>query len=173
MEPPPAGANVGHLSAVHTQIGVDERILSEKADEEVIEVMNGCICCTVRGDLVVALKKLHAKVSLFDAIIIETTGLADPAPVAQTFFVDDEIQALALTLPTELALSLPTEPKPRLVAVPTTADARQALCTRDGIHTQSKRPHPRSHPNPNLSLTLASTLTLTLTLTLTPRSPSP
>ena len=59
------------------QVGVDERILSEKADEEVIEVMNGCICCTVRGDLVVALKKLHSKVSLFDAIIIETTGLAD------------------------------------------------------------------------------------------------
>ena len=86
--------------------------------------------------------------------------------------MDDEIQALALTLPTELALSLPTEPKPRLVAVPTTAEARQALCTRDGIHAQSKRPHPRSHPNPNLSLTLASTLTLTLTLTLTPRSPS-
>ena len=83
---------MGHLSAVHTQIGVDERILSEKADEEVIEVMNGCICCTVRGDLVVALKKLHAKVSQFDAVIIETTGLADPAPVAQTFFVDDEIQ---------------------------------------------------------------------------------
>jgi len=72
---------------------VDERILSEKADEEVIEVMNGCICCTVRGDLVVALKNLYSKMSQFDAVIIETTGLADPAPVAQTFFVDDDIQA--------------------------------------------------------------------------------
>ena len=73
-------------------VGVDEGILSEKADEEVIEVMNGCICCTVRGDLVVALHKLWEKISKFDAIIIETTGLADPAPVAQTFFVDDGIQ---------------------------------------------------------------------------------
>ena len=63
------------------------------ASEEVIEVMNGCICCTVRGDLVVALKNLYAKISQFDAVIIETTGLADPAPVAQTFFVDDDIQS--------------------------------------------------------------------------------
>merc|ERR1712216_1070992 len=62
------------------------------ADEEIIEVMNGCICCTVRGDLVVALKKLYSKIAQFDAVIIETTGLADPAPVAQTFFVDDDIR---------------------------------------------------------------------------------
>ncbi|GMI03952.1 hypothetical protein TrLO_g6707 [Triparma laevis f. longispina] len=75
-------------------VGVDEKILSEKSDEEVIEVMNGCICCTVRGDLVVALKKLHKKIEKFDAIIIETTGLADPAPVAQTFFVDEDIQSM-------------------------------------------------------------------------------
>merc|ERR1719473_1458343 len=74
-------------------VGVDEKILSEKCDEEVIEVMNGCICCTVRGDLVVALKKLHGKIKQFDAVLIETTGLADPAPVAQTFFVDEDIQA--------------------------------------------------------------------------------
>ena len=73
-------------------IGVDDKILSEKANEEIIEVMNGCICCTVRGDLVVALKNLYQKLSQFDAVIIETTGLADPAPVAQTFFVDDWIQ---------------------------------------------------------------------------------
>jgi G3E family GTPase len=56
--------------------------------------MNGCICCTVRGDLVVALKKLHKKLDKFDAVIIETTGLADPAPVAQTFFVDEDIQSM-------------------------------------------------------------------------------
>merc|ERR1712021_200492 len=74
-------------------VGVDERILSEKADEEVIEVMNGCICCTVRGDLVVALKKLYKRVEQFNGVIIETTGLADPAPVVQTFFVDDDIQS--------------------------------------------------------------------------------
>lgn len=73
------------------EVGVDEKILSENTDEEIVEVMNGCICCTVRGDLVVALNKLYDKISKFDAIIIETTGLADPAPVAQTFFVDENI----------------------------------------------------------------------------------
>ena len=65
-----------------------------KIDEEVIEVMNGCICCTVRGDLVEALKRLHSKIEKFDGVIIETTGLADPAPVAQTFLIDPEIQKL-------------------------------------------------------------------------------
>mmetsp|Transcript_48671 Transcript_48671/g.95146 ORF Transcript_48671/g.95146 Transcript_48671/m.95146 type:complete len:333 (+) Transcript_48671:2-1000(+) len=56
--------------------------------------MNGCICCTVRGDLVVALKKLFGKVAKFDGVIIETTGLADPAPVCQTFFVDDDVKQM-------------------------------------------------------------------------------
>jgi G3E family GTPase len=74
-------------------VGIDESILSENADEEVIEVMNGCICCTVRGDLITALKRLYAKVSQFNGVIIETTGLADPAPVVQTFFVDEDISA--------------------------------------------------------------------------------
>merc|ERR1712070_919909 len=76
------------------EVGIDEKILStnikEKIDEELIEVMNGCICCTVRGDLVETLKK----VAKFDGVIIETTGLADPAPVAQTFFIDEDIQKL-------------------------------------------------------------------------------
>jgi len=75
-------------------IGVDENILSENIEEELIEVMNGCICCTVRGDLVVALKKMYDRVEQFDGIIIETTGLADPAPVCQTFFIDEEIQSM-------------------------------------------------------------------------------
>jgi G3E family GTPase len=79
------------------EVGVDEKLISGggktmNIDEEVIEVMNGCICCTVRGDLVQALKRLHNKVAAFDAVLIETTGMADPAPVAQTFFVDDEIK---------------------------------------------------------------------------------
>merc|ERR1719461_2399619 len=76
------------------EVGVDEKIVAgqEKAEEEVIEVMNGCICCTVRGDLVKALKRMHKKVKNFDAVIIETTGLADPAPVAQTFFVDEDVR---------------------------------------------------------------------------------
>jgi len=74
------------------EVGVDEKVIKESSDEQIIEVMNGCICCTVRGDLAVALKRLRAKTSGFDGIIIETTGLADPAPVAQTFFVDDEVR---------------------------------------------------------------------------------
>jgi len=76
------------------EVGIDEKLVAnqQKIDEEIIEVMNGCICCTVRGDLVKALKRMYAKVKSFDAVIIETTGLADPAPVAQTFFVDETIQ---------------------------------------------------------------------------------
>jgi len=73
------------------EIGVDEKIIPESVDEEVIEVMNGCICCTVRGDLVEALKRLYKRVDKFDGVIIETTGLADPAPVVQTFFVDETV----------------------------------------------------------------------------------
>jgi len=73
------------------EVGVDEKIITESVDEEIIEVMNGCICCTVRGDLVEALKRLYQRVEKFDGVIIETTGLADPAPVAQTFFVDETI----------------------------------------------------------------------------------
>ena len=55
--------------------------------------MNGCICCTVCGDLVKVLKKLYERIVSFTGVIIETTGLADPAPVIQTFFLDDEISA--------------------------------------------------------------------------------
>jgi len=73
-------------------VGIDEEILSENAEEELIEVMNGCICCTVRGDLVKVLKRLQKKMSQFDGVIIETTGLADPAPVVQTFLIDDDIR---------------------------------------------------------------------------------
>ena len=75
------------------EVGIDEKtILSEAVNEEIIEVMNGCICCTVRGDLVEALKKLYKRVNEFSGVIIETTGLADPAPICQTFFVDDDIK---------------------------------------------------------------------------------
>jgi len=76
------------------EVGIDENILSENVGEEVIEVMNGCICCTVRGDLVEALKRLYKRVETFNGIIIETTGLADPAPVIQTFFVDEQIKKM-------------------------------------------------------------------------------
>ena len=72
-------------------VGIDENILVESSEESIIEVMNGCICCTVRGDLTDLLKRMHERIKDFDGVLIETTGLADPAPVAQTFFVDDDI----------------------------------------------------------------------------------
>eukprot|EP00756_Hemistasia_phaeocysticola_P031738 Hpha_TRINITY_DN16373_c0_g2::TRINITY_DN16373_c0_g2_i1::g.62380::m.62380 len=80
-------------------VTVDDKILGggsvkEMVDEEIIEVINGCICCKVRGDLVQILKKLRDKVVKFDGVIIETTGLADPAPVAQTFFTEPAVQEI-------------------------------------------------------------------------------
>ena len=72
-------------------IGIDENILVESSEESVIEVMNGCICCTVRGDLTEVLDRMYDRIKDFDGVLIETTGLADPAPVAQTFFVDDKV----------------------------------------------------------------------------------
>jgi G3E family GTPase len=88
------------------EIGIDNDIVVG-ADEEVFEMNNGCICCTVRGDLVRILDGLMRRKGKFDAIIVETTGLADPAPVAQTFFVDENVGR-----------------KTRLDAVVTVADAK-------------------------------------------------
>jgi len=84
-------------------VGIDDELIKKntkmQADEEIIEMMNGCICCTVRQDLIVVLKKLamrqRARVSRLDGIIIETTGLADPAPIAQTFFMDKTVEGFA------------------------------------------------------------------------------
>jgi G3E family GTPase len=72
------------------EIGIDNDLVVG-ADEEVFEMNNGCVCCTVRGDLVRIIDGLMRRKGKFDAIIVETTGLADPAPVAQTFFVDDNV----------------------------------------------------------------------------------
>lgn len=94
LDSPDHGMRFAVIENEFGAVGVDEKVLSENVDEEVIEVMNGCICCTVRGDLVEALQRLHTKVAQFDGVIIETTGLADPAPVIQTFFVDEKIQKL-------------------------------------------------------------------------------
>ena len=77
------------------EVGIDNDLVAS-ADEEVFEMNNGCVCCTVRGDLIRilgGLMKRQASGKGFDAIIVETTGLADPAPVAQTFFVDEEVKA--------------------------------------------------------------------------------
>ncbi len=87
------------------EIGIDNDLIVG-ADEEVFEMNNGCVCCTVRGDLIRIIEGLMRRKGKFDAIIVETTGLADPAPVAQTFFMDDNVNK-----------------KARLDAVVTVADA--------------------------------------------------
>jgi G3E family GTPase len=74
------------------ELGVDNDLVVD-ADEEVFEMNNGCICCTVRGDLIRILGALMKRSRKFDGIIVETTGLANPAPVAQTFFVDEGVKA--------------------------------------------------------------------------------
>ncbi len=95
------------------EIGIDGELVVG-ADEEVFEMNNGCVCCTVRGDLIRVLhglmKRQASATRGFDAIIIETTGLADPGPVAQTFFVDEEVKARA-----------------RLDSVTTVVDAKHVL----------------------------------------------
>ena len=74
------------------EIGIDNDLIVE-SDEEIYEMNNGCVCCTVRGDLVRVLQGLMRRPGRFDAIVVETTGLADPAPVAQTFFMDDDVRS--------------------------------------------------------------------------------
>ena len=94
------------------EVGIDNDLVVD-SDEEVFEMNNGCVCCTVRGDLIRILDGLMRRQGTrrgFDAIIVETTGLADPGPVAQTFFVDDEVRA-----------------KTRLDSVTTVVDARHVL----------------------------------------------
>jgi G3E family GTPase len=95
------------------EIGIDNDLVVG-ADEEVFEMNNGCVCCTVRGDLIRVLQGLMKRQASaargFDAIVIETTGLADPGPVAQTFFVDDDVKA-----------------KTRLDSVTTVVDAKHVL----------------------------------------------
>ncbi len=75
--------------------GIDNDLLTQRTEEQIVEMNNGCICCTVRGDLVRILADLKARRDSgeirFDRVVIETTGLADPGPVAQTFFMDDDI----------------------------------------------------------------------------------
>jgi len=74
------------------EVGIDNDLIVG-ADEEVFEMNNGCVCCTVRGDLIRVVSGLMKRKGGFDAIIVETTGLADPGPVAQTFFVDEDVRA--------------------------------------------------------------------------------
>jgi G3E family GTPase len=98
------------------EIGIDNDLIVD-ADEEVFEMNNGCVCCTVRGDLIRIVEGLMKRKGRFDAILVETTGLAKPAPVAQTFFVDADVRA-----------------KTKLDAIVTVADAKHLpgqLATQD------------------------------------------
>ncbi|MBW8718468.1 MAG: GTP-binding protein [Variovorax paradoxus] len=115
----------GHKIAVieneFVEAGIDNELLVQEEGEQIIEMNNGCICCTVRGDLVRILGELAARrkngSASFERVIIETTGLADPAPVAQTFFVDEEISQTYL-----------------LDAIVTLVDAKHAMAQLDEHH---------------------------------------
>lgn len=96
--------------------GIDNELVVD-ADEEIFEMNNGCICCTVRGDLIRIISTLMKRAEEFDGMIIETTGLADPAPVVQTFFVDEDVQS-----------------KVALDAVVTVVDAKHFLSAVDEEH---------------------------------------
>jgi G3E family GTPase len=91
------------------EIGIDNDLIVD-ADEEVFEMNNGCVCCTVRGDLIRIIDGQMKRKGRFDAIVVETTGLAKPAPVAQTFFVDQDVRA-----------------RTKLDAIVTVVDAKHAL----------------------------------------------
>merc|ERR1719258_998551 len=93
------GKRIAVIENEFGEVGIDDALVkggSMAEEENIVEMNNGCICCTVRGDLIAGLKKLikNSKKSgkVLDGVMIETTGLADPAPVAQTFFADDFVQ---------------------------------------------------------------------------------
>ncbi len=98
------------------EVGIDNDLIVD-TDEEVFEMNNGCICCTVRGDLIRIIETLMRRRDRFDGILIETTGLADPAPVAQTFFVDEDVRS-----------------KTRLDSIITVVDAKHLLGEIDQAH---------------------------------------
>ncbi len=87
------GKRIAVIENEFGEIGIDQALVIN-ADEEVFEMNNGCICCTVRGDLIRILGNLMKRRDKFDHILVETTGMADPGPVAQTFFVDDDMKEL-------------------------------------------------------------------------------
>ena len=91
----PHGHKIAVIENEFGQENIDNEILVQDSTEQIIEMNNGCICCTVRGDLIIALSSLARRRDAgelhFDHVIIETTGMANPGPVAQTFFVDEEV----------------------------------------------------------------------------------
>mmetsp|Transcript_81838 Transcript_81838/g.162473 ORF Transcript_81838/g.162473 Transcript_81838/m.162473 type:complete len:341 (-) Transcript_81838:57-1079(-) len=111
------GLRIAVIENEFGEVGVDDAIVLE-TEEEIFEMNNGCVCCTVRGDLIRILERLGRQRTGFDHVLIETTGLADPGPVAQTFFVSEEIKA-----------------KFELDAIITVVDAKHAL-----PHIQEEKP---------------------------------
>ncbi len=116
------------IAVIENEFGeenIDNEILLRDSSEQIVEMNNGCICCTVRGDLIVGLTELARRRAAgeldFDRVVIETTGLANPGPVAQTFFVDEEVGADYL-----------------LDAVVTVVDARHAMAQLDE-HEEAQR----------------------------------
>ncbi|MCH2110397.1 MAG: GTP-binding protein, partial [Polyangiaceae bacterium] len=85
------GKRIAVIENEYGEVGIDQALVID-ADEEIFEMSNGCICCTVRGDLIRVLGNLMKRRDKFDYVLVETTGLADPGPVAQTFFMDDEVR---------------------------------------------------------------------------------
>jgi G3E family GTPase len=119
------GLKIAVIENEFGQENIDNEILVRDTGEQIVEMNNGCICCTVRGDLIVALTSLAQKRAAgeisFDRVVIETTGLANPGPVAQTFFVDEEVGANYM-----------------LDAVVTVVDARHAMDQLDR-HEEAQR----------------------------------
>ena len=119
------GLRIAVIENEFGQENIDNEILVRDTGEQIVEMNNGCICCTVRGDLIVALTNLAQKRAAgeiaFDRVVIETTGLANPGPVAQTFFVDEEVGANYM-----------------LDAVVTVVDARHAMMQLDQ-HEEAQR----------------------------------
>ena len=91
----PHGMKIAVIENEFGEENIDNEILVQESNEQIVEMSNGCICCTVRGDLIAGLGQLAQKrrdgVLQFDRVVIETTGLANPGPVAQTFFMDEDI----------------------------------------------------------------------------------
>lgn len=85
------GKKIAVIENEFGEVGVDNELVID-ADEEIFEMNNGCICCTVRGDLIRILSRLTKRKDKLDMVLVETTGMANPAPVAQTFWVDDEVK---------------------------------------------------------------------------------
>jgi G3E family GTPase len=85
------GKRIAIIENEFGEVGVDHELVLQ-SEEEIFEMNNGCICCTVRGDLIRILERLLKRRDKFDYILIETTGLADPGPVVQTFFMDDRLK---------------------------------------------------------------------------------